>query len=50
MKFTKTFKIATTIHNVTGKCEKYLVMTAFIMTGIKLLSAVIMDHSQTKTY
>ena len=45
MKISKTYKISGTIHNVAGKCEKWLVISAFVVTGVKLLSAFIMDRS-----
>lgn len=31
------------VHNVTAKAEKYLIISAFIATGVKLLSSVILD-------
>lgn len=49
MRISKTYKISGTIHNMAGKCEKYLVIAAFVMTGIKFLSAFAMDRS-SKNY
>ena len=45
MKISKTYKISGTIHNMAGKCEKWLVISAFAVTGIKLLSAFVMDRT-----
>lgn len=45
MKISKTYKISGTIHNMSGKLEKWLVITAFAITGVKILSAFVMDRS-----
>lgn len=45
MKISKTYKISGAVHNMAGKCEKWLVISAFAATGIKFLSAFVMDRS-----
>lgn len=44
-KISKTYKIASTVHNTAGRLEKGLIIVAFVTTGIKFLASIVMDKS-----
>lgn len=47
IKINKFYKTALTVHNTAARLEKGLIVTAFSITTLKLLSSFIMDRTKT---